>query len=147
MEARIKPEIIQYPYGEEWMVGKTVKVLEQFPEDGMQYALIELLFCGTPGTIRLPMKYLEVVDTGDHRPVDVRITDAKTGKKIMEEKPAVVEKIEPILEAIGDSNKFRGHPDAPIDTQCRATAKSGKRCKKEAIESGYCIFHAGNKRK
>lgn len=62
LKARILQTVIEWPYASEWMVGRSCKVLEEFPEDGHPMCLIHMKFPHGPSNIILPAKYLEVIE-------------------------------------------------------------------------------------
>lgn len=59
--AKLKPEIIKWQHGGEWMVGRTVNLVEQYQEDGNTIYICEVTRpVGDPVLFRIPVYYLDI---------------------------------------------------------------------------------------
>lgn len=59
--AKLKPEIIKWQHGGEWMVGRTVNLVEQCQEDGNTIYICEVTRpVGAPALFRIPAYYLDI---------------------------------------------------------------------------------------
>ena len=156
--------VLKYQHGGEWMIGKTVKCVEPFTEDGQPWIVAEMIFQNRPILFRFPtyvfdQTLLPKFDTTADVATEEEPTTAQPvfdeNKPV--EPPKTPKKSKPIPNHAKSNkvtqtatetakNALKHTSDAKV---CKATTKSGKPCKGRPVNgSEYCMTHAkkGNDR-
>jgi len=109
----IKEDIIRYPNGSEWMVGKNCNIIEEYQEDGEPWYVVEIVVPSAGARLfKMPARYVVV----DQTPEQV--------KAIVAEEP-----------------KAENLKEVGLDGRCHHITKLGKRCKAKTKDM-YCHIHA-----